>query len=491
MKNSIKTTMEAPLASRLTILSSIALVACFALAGSSARAQTYSVTDLGTLPSPQLGVMQSGVSTPAAINNQGQIAGTSGKFAFRYNSASTGPMENLGNNPMGSTSRGFGINGTGMVVGDSTFTNSGVADGSISRAAIFSNGSVADLGTLTGSLPYSRANGINASKQVVGFSGPKADDIFSRAFIWSASTGMVDLGTLGGAYAQASAINDIGYVTGTSQTAQTADGAPGVSHAFICNPTSMAITSMRDLGTLGGNSSYGTFINANNHVVGYSTLNKSSDGVHAFLHDGAKILDLGTLGGDQSVALGINVSDQVVGYSYFPATHYSPSGPMEPRQVAFVYRQGVMVDLNQLIGTAAQNQWLLSATAINDRGQIVASALQYSSNALHAVLLTPVTLPALPDGNISATYDINKKLLVVEAHISGGGSSAQLPIAYDSNVKLIGTLNRISTDTYRGTFSVATNPIKVKVVTSWGVSASADVVVITPIGVSGRGPVNQ
>jgi hypothetical protein len=164
---------------------------------------------------------------------------------------------------------------------------------------------------------------------------------------------------------------------------------------------------------------------------------------------------------------------------------------MEPRQVAFVYRQGVMVDLNQLIGTAAQNQWLLSATAINDRGQIVASSLQYSSNALHAVLLTPVTLPALPDGNISATYDINKKLLVVEAHISGGGSSAQLPIAYDSNVKLIGTLNRISTDTYRGTFSVATNPIKVKVVTSWGVSASADVVVITPIGVSGRGPVNQ
>jgi hypothetical protein len=162
--------------------------------------------------------------------------------------------------------------------------------------------------------------------------------------------------------------------------------------------------------------------------------------------------------------------------------------------VAFVYRQGVMVDLNQVIGAATQDHWLLSATAINDRGQIVASALQYSSNALHAVLLTPILLPALPVGNISATYDINKKLLMIEANIAGGGSSAQLPIAYNSNGKLIGTLNRVGTDTYRGTFSVAINPNKVKVATSWGVSAGADVkvgVVISPIGVSGRGPVNQ
>ena len=208
---------------------SIALTACCAIGVSSALAQTYVVTDLGVLPD-----QKSGVSTPAAINdqkqgNEVQVAGTSGTSAFRYTSGESvkTPMQNVGANPAGSISRGFGINGSGLVVGDSTFGNKKTR-----HAAIFSNGSAKDLGTLKNGGAFSRANGINAFGQVVGFSSETLDSNKSRAFLvgmLAPSSGMTDLGTLGGIYAQALAINDSGFVTGNSQTTDKA----GSTHAFI------------------------------------------------------------------------------------------------------------------------------------------------------------------------------------------------------------------------------------------------------------------
>jgi probable HAF family extracellular repeat protein len=52
--------------------------------------------------------------------------------------------------------------------------------------------------------------------QIIGFSGTKRDSNESRAFMWTSQTGMIDIGTLGGGYAQAYAINDAGYVTGNA-----------------------------------------------------------------------------------------------------------------------------------------------------------------------------------------------------------------------------------------------------------------------------------
>src|SRR6266550_6179953 len=64
---------------------------------------------------------------------------------------------------------------------------------------------------------------------------------------------------------------------------------------------------------------------ANNHVVGYSTVNNVDSRVHAFLSDGNVMKDLGTLAPsssnrleDQSFALGVNSADQIVGYTYLP-----------------------------------------------------------------------------------------------------------------------------------------------------------------------------
>jgi probable HAF family extracellular repeat protein len=199
---------------------------------------------------------------------------------------------------------------------------------------------------------------------------------------------MKDIGTLGGSYAQANAINEAGFITGTAQT-----WAMFVTtHAFIYQASGTG-GKMRDLGMLGsGLSSYGMAINGYNHVAGYSTLQANSERFHAFFHNGKSMIDLGSLGTkgtdtDVSVALGVNKLDQVVGYSYLPSQ-------VLMQQVAFLwsgdgYGGGIMVDLNTLLGPTGKNYRLISATAINDNGQIVANALDINGGP-RAVLLTPM-----------------------------------------------------------------------------------------------------
>src|SRR5262245_6550670 len=381
---------------------STALIACFVLGGSNAFGQNvYRVTDLGLLPSKE-------ESVPAAINGQGLVAGTSsaktsGEAAFRYNPNNPAPMEDIGHSIRGLVSRGFGINDIGTVVGDSAVLATSIADSPIRHAALFSNGSVADLGTLKKE-QFSRANDVNGFDQVVGFSGPALDSPKSRAFFWSKPTGMLDLGTLGGAHAQAFAINDSGFITGNSHVRSSATGT-GAIHAFLSpSPLAAGPAGMRDLGTLGGSFSYGMAINGKNHVVGYSTINKVDSRVHAFWFDGNGMKDLGTLAPnsinpleDQSVALGINSSDRIVGYSYLPAIGANIDPAIQPvttpvRQVAFVWNNGVMTDLNKLIGAASDTYYLSSAMAINDNGQIVATALSKATGTRRAVLLTPLSV---------------------------------------------------------------------------------------------------
>jgi probable HAF family extracellular repeat protein len=361
----------------------IGLVACCVIGVRTSRAQIfYTLEDLGVVKG-----MDS--SEPAAINYQAQVAGTAYKgeqtCAFHYD-YSQKFMADAG----GVNSRGFGINATDLVVGDAFFE--GMGPMRASHAALFKGGTAIDLGVLKGQV-YSRANGINASGQVVGFSGLTRDGSESRAFMWTNQTGMFDIGTLGGAYAQAYAINDLGFVTGASQTAGW--GPIATTHAFIYRPYSSGMgavkEAMGDLGVLGGLSSYGTAINSYNHVVGYSTIKTNDERVHAFFHNGKSMIDLGSLGGvgnrwgsDVSVALGINNFDLVVGYSYLPVV-----GEMPIQQVAFLWRRGNMVNLNTLLAWSQRNYLLVSATAINDNGQIVASAYNLDTGELRSVLLTP------------------------------------------------------------------------------------------------------
>jgi len=361
----------------------VGLMACLAIGVSTAQAQTYNIKSMGVLD---------GMKTcePAAMNSVGQVTGTAkagedhAAFRYYYNGKDD-EMEDVG----GLGSRGFAINPAGIIVGDFYLYKK---LGLISHAALFNGEGVVDLGVLKGQV-FSRANGMNAIRQVVGYSGLKRDSAESRAFIWTSRTGMIDIGTLGGAYAQALAINDAGFVTGTSEVYGWMDGA---THAFVYQPfseTERYMEPMRDLGTLGGATSYGTAINMSNHVVGHSTLKTLDGRVHAFFHGGEKMIDLGAMENEgfvSSQALAINNADQVVGVSYGPA-----SGTNQITQAAFIWNRkgpgkGEMMNLNRLIATPNKAYWLLSATAINDSGQIAASAYDYANNTVVAVLLTPV-----------------------------------------------------------------------------------------------------
>jgi probable HAF family extracellular repeat protein len=121
-----------------------------------------------------------------------------------------------------------------------------------------------DLGTLGGD--FSEAVAVNAHGQVVGTGSTPSGD--NQAFLWAAGSGMVSLGTLGGTSSEARAINDQGQVVGLSTTAS------GDWHAFLWTENE----GMKDLGTLSGNSSFATAINNRGQIIGESGDNIMSSG---------------------------------------------------------------------------------------------------------------------------------------------------------------------------------------------------------------------
>src|SRR3974390_377617 len=129
-----------------------AVFACLSLIASGQV--MYSVTDLGS-------VAPGSVSFPSAINQKGEVAGTSTfvgapNRAFLY---SNGMMTSLGTLG-GNISAGLGINDFGQLVGYS-YTSTGVE-----HAFVYSGGVMTDLGTMGGSV--SGAAAINNSGQIAG-----------------------------------------------------------------------------------------------------------------------------------------------------------------------------------------------------------------------------------------------------------------------------------------------------------------------------------
>jgi probable HAF family extracellular repeat protein len=110
----------------------------------------------------------------------------------------------------------------------------------------------------------------------------------------------------------------------------------------------------RDLGTLGGDTSFGRDLNNRTEVVGDSTT--AAGDTHAFVWARGRMRDLGTLGGSFSTATGINQSGQIVGLSSL-AGNAAAHG--------FLFENGRMIDLGALIGDFSE------ALDINEREQIV------------------------------------------------------------------------------------------------------------------------
>ena len=141
--------------------------------------------------------------------------------------------------------------------------------------------------------------------------------------------------------------------------------------------------SIDDLGTLGGRYSKAYAINDSGDIVGGSTYpGDSAD--HAFLYRNGSFHDLGTLPGTSfSVALAVNGSGHAVGYAFSPALG----------DLAFLYANGTLINLSALMEVQEAGwQALTEARGINDQGQIVGTGIN-RLGLRHAFLLTPVPEP--------------------------------------------------------------------------------------------------
>jgi len=215
---------------------------------------------------------------------------------------------------------------------------------------------VTNIGPLSGGT-LSSATDINSSGQIASYSNITPSSS-TRATLSSGGT-LTNLGApVGGTASWAWGLNDSGTIAGNA-----------TSHAFRYDLNS---GTMPDLGTLGGANSTGYAINANGWVVGTSDVSLSNFNTRAFLaKPGSGLISL-SLGGSFGGAYGINNSDVIVGSSLTAGDNNTFH--------AFIYQNGVMTDLNSLI--APSSGWLLNeALAINDAGQIVATAPSAANNA--------------------------------------------------------------------------------------------------------------
>jgi probable HAF family extracellular repeat protein len=352
--------------------------------------------------------------------------GASDPYIFRAFESNNGRLVALESLPGGYSTWATSISENGLIAGTAI---NGALDPIMGwpeeTAVIWHHGKITSLGTLGGY--ESGAGMVNSRGQVTGFSGNAIPDPYSlfglgtqtRAFLWDESSGMRDIGTLGGPDAAAPFINERGEIAGFSYTSEMAvdpflwepptrghphgkmidlgtlggtfgAGGDGVAlnnrgqvvggsnlagdvyaHPFLWTPPGP----MRDLGTLGGPSGAANAINEAGEVVGLADTATSTD---AFLWKNGSMTDLGTLPGDCfSGASGINARSQVT------ASSFSCDGTVA--RAVLWENGGPMVDLNDLVGGADMT---MQGSIINDRGEITGIGV-VANGDLHAFLLIP------------------------------------------------------------------------------------------------------
>lgn len=221
------------------------------------------------------------------------------------------------------------------------------ADGQRLAATLMAGGADLELGTLGGS--FANVLAVNDAGQVAGTA--RTVDELDHAFV-SQGGSLVDLGTYGGAYSYAYGMNRDGVVVGAAWE------AAGTARCFITSGGGLF-----DPGTLGGSFCNARAVNDAGQVTGNAA---TAAGIgHAFVYDAARgMVDLGTLGGSASLGLAINRHGQVAGSARTAAnqTH------------AFLHDGTRMIDLGTLGGA------LSVATGLNALGQVVGYATTASGS---------------------------------------------------------------------------------------------------------------
>ena len=266
----------------------------------------YNIVDLGTLGG--------GTSMAYGVNGQGTVAGKSETDDGYMKAFCWDPVSGMSEIGLG---KALGLNEAGQVVGNIHHHTDDAFIWDAANGLSFLNKS---------DFLFATANGISDSGKVVGYARRFNDVDGTRAVLWDSSAGTItEIGTLGGP-SYAYAINGTGEVVGNS-------GEP--SRAFIWSDSHGII----DLGALNEEPwrYYGTDINDEGQVVGY--LKTDEDTYRAFIWEretGMRLLS----GTGESIALAVNRHGHVVGAS---GSIIGLAGK------AYLWRDGRRVDLNQTI----------------------------------------------------------------------------------------------------------------------------------------------
>ena len=250
----------------------------------------------------------------------------------------------------GGYSEAFGVNNLGVAVGYAEVENLGV------KAARWAGGLPQLLGA-PDTCPSS-AYDINDSGLIVGVYRPDGGTNLFRGFVWNG--GFQDIGSLGGDYCEARAVNRWGVVVGA------ADSIAGLIQPDLA------------MGQRTDDVTFGT---------------RPYTGYRAMRWTAGVMEDLGALEGDFSVANDVNDLGAVVGWSE------TVNGP-----AAVLWENGAIRNLNDLIDDP--DFVVTEAVSINNKGQIAAMG----SHPVHGscvLRLDPLRPPVLVLPGIAGTYAAN------------------------------------------------------------------------------------
>lgn len=339
----------------------------------STRKILFSVTDLGTLPAPF-----DGGSLAYGINDLGEVVGKSfvagntfHSRAFKY---SDGRIIDLGSlpPPYDYASEARALNDKGEVVGHAYSSDFA------SRGFLFSNGQLHALDLLPA--PYnsdSEAWDIANDSTVVG----GAFDLAYNQRAYSISGGSIsDLGKL--LPPPYSARNNARRINSRGEIVLNAYDTKSNARSFLVQ-NGLA----QDLGVLPEPFNIGFLAqDLNNFGQVAGNANDSSHHTRAAFGSRAALVNLGTLPSpfdSSSFANSLNDVGDVVG----------AAADTNSNLHAFIYQNGQMRDLNELIDPASPYT-IFTATSINEHGQIAASS-ETSDGKTRALLLSPISGPVL------------------------------------------------------------------------------------------------
>lgn len=385
--------------------------------------------------------------------------------------------KNGGTNALGSLQKGAyaawsqGINDKGDSAG---FSENGAIDQDIGifegRAVLWVNRKAKDLGTLGGT--QSNAWMINNSGQVVADAstsdtndpflnipqanckwlpnnGPSCGQLdfatntlflpvttTMHAAIWMKSSGLVDIGTLGGPDSSAIDINDAGQIVGWSYTSYEA-GASGVpdTHPFVWQNGKMT-----DLGSpLGGTFAAATLINKQGQIAGVANTAGDAE-MHAVIWDNGKFADRGTLGSDYGHPNWMNDAGDIVGYSR--------TADQLGRPFVYWHNGDHMINLGTL-GDDPQSE----ADGINNKGVIVGGTFDHSTDTdLRAWVsdqggqITDLnTLIRKPHGiHVTVAHTINDRGVIAAQGMLKNGEQHAVILVPENDFEMLAQMNAVS-----------------------------------------------